>query len=94
MQGGSVEARTQGVGEGVADASARVEQRVRGRAEQCAAKARQGRSEHVTNNGRRRKSYAGQRRAERRRAAHDGVFAGRAQAATELMCRRVARDGH
>jgi hypothetical protein len=94
MQGGSVEARTQGVGEGVADASVRVEQRVRGRAEQRAAKARQGRSERVTNNGRRRKIYAGQRHAERRRAMHDGVPAGRAQAATELVCRRVARDGH
>jgi Mg-chelatase subunit ChlI len=53
------------------------------RAEQRAAKARQGRSERVTNNGRRRKSYAGQRRAKRWRAEHDGVPAGRAQAATE-----------
>jgi hypothetical protein len=53
-----------------------------------------GRSERVTNNGRRRKSYAGQRCAERRRAAHDGVPVGRAQAATELVCRRVVRDGH
>jgi hypothetical protein len=63
MQGGLVGARTQGVGEGVADASARVEQRVRTRAEQRAAKAWQGGSERVTNNGRRRKIYAGQRRA-------------------------------
>jgi hypothetical protein len=28
------------------------------------------------------------------RAAHDGISTGRAQAATELVCRRVARDGH
>jgi hypothetical protein len=76
MQGGSVEARTQGVGEGVADASARVEQRVRGRAEQRAAKARQGRNERVTNNGRRRKIYAGQRRAGWRRATRGGVLVG------------------
>jgi hypothetical protein len=48
------------------------------RAVQRAAKARQGRSERVTINGRRRKSYAGQRRAERRRAAHDGIPTGRA----------------
>jgi hypothetical protein len=46
MQSGSVEARTQGVGEGVADASARVEQRVRGRAEHRAVKAWQGRNEY------------------------------------------------
>jgi hypothetical protein len=53
---------------------------------------RQGRGECGTGN--RRKSYAGQQRAERRRAAHDGIPAGRAQAATELVCRRVARDEH
>jgi hypothetical protein len=49
MQGGSVGARTQGVGEGVADAGARVEQRVRGGADWalehgCAGMTRQGRS--------------------------------------------------
>jgi hypothetical protein len=38
-----------------------------------------------------RRSCAGQRRAERQRAAHGGVPAGRAQAATGLMCRKVAR---
>jgi ATP-dependent phosphoenolpyruvate carboxykinase len=50
-----------------ADASAWVEQHVRGRAEQRAAKARQSRSERVTNNGRRRKknNHAGRRRVER-----------------------------
>jgi hypothetical protein len=40
------------------------------------------------------KSYAGQQRAERQRVAHDGISAGRAQAATELVCRRVAHGGH
>jgi hypothetical protein len=49
MQGGSVGARTQGAGEGVADAGARVEQRVRGGAEWalehgCAGMTPQGRS--------------------------------------------------
>jgi hypothetical protein len=29
-----------------------------------------------------------------RRTTHGGVSAGRAQAVTELVCRRVARDGH
>jgi hypothetical protein len=76
MQSGSVEARTQGVSEGVADASARVEQRVRGRAEHRAAKARQGRNECVTNNGRRRKIYAGQRRAGWQRVTRGGVLVG------------------
>jgi hypothetical protein len=62
----------------------------------CTGATRQGRSKRGSGNRRRRRSYAeqrraGQRRAERQRAAHGGVSAGRAQAATELVCRKVAR---
>jgi hypothetical protein len=50
---------------------------------------RQGRGERESGS---RKGCAGQRRARRQRLAHRGVSAGCAQAATELVYRKVARD--
>jgi hypothetical protein len=51
---------------------------------------RQGRGKRGSGNRRKRSNRVGQRRAGRRRAAHGEVPVGRAQAATELMCRKVA----
>jgi hypothetical protein len=53
---------------------------------------RQGRGECGSGNRRKKSNHAGQRRARRQRLAHRGVSAGRAQAATELVYRKVARS--